>query len=186
LGRWFRCANWNQSRVTVDAALVAHLRSQRPAEVLQAPQRGRQPASGRPKYILKLYPNADAPTVPATTTRAKQMRRAALASRARIPWFLLAPLAEAVSDEYRRQRSSISAQLDREVESLETQLRSTRDRIEKRRLADALQTALHADEDLEAELAKRLYAKIANSDQSYSLYVDAIDWSNVPQSGNGK
>jgi hypothetical protein len=170
-------------RVTEDTALVGRLRAQRLAEVLQAPQRGRQPASGRPKYILKLYPNADAPA-PAGTAR-KQMHAPLDGSKTRIPWFLLASLAEAVADEYRRQRSSIAAQLDRDVDSLEVQLRSTRDRTEKKRLADALQTALHADENLEAEIAKRINAKIAHSDQPYSRYVDSIDWLASPALSNG-
>jgi hypothetical protein len=54
-----------------------------------------------------------------------------------IPWFLLASLAEAAMDEYRRQRRSMSAQLDREVGSLETvafERRSNR----KEAIADAL------------------------------------------------
>jgi hypothetical protein len=172
-------------RVTEDPALVGRLRAQRLAEVLQAPQRGRQPASGRPKYILKIYPNADAPATPAAARTVKPLRAATSGTKARMPWFLLAPLAEAVTDEYRRQRSSISAQLDREVDSLEAQLRSTRDRTEKKRLADALQTALQADESLEAEIAKRLYARIADSEQPYSRYVESIDWLSIPTPSNG-
>lgn len=49
--------------------------------------------------------------------------------------------------------------------------------MEKKRLADALQTALHADENLEGEIAKRVYTKLSTSHEPYSKYVDLIDWS---------
>ena len=51
-------------RVTSDTELTSRLRGGGFVEVLQAPQRGRQPATGRPKYILKVYPNADGPAAP--------------------------------------------------------------------------------------------------------------------------
>ena len=64
-------------RVTEDTALANRLRVRGLAEVLQAPTRGRQPATGRPKYILKLYPNADAPKpVSASKTIAVCLRAA--------------------------------------------------------------------------------------------------------------
>ncbi|HEY1429445.1 MAG TPA: hypothetical protein VGF18_07720 [Candidatus Tumulicola sp.] len=160
-------------RVTEDTALANRLRIGGLAEFLQSPQRGRQPASGRPKYILKLYPNADAPQ-PAS---ARPARRHVSGDGKRIPWHMLASLAEAAVTEWNRQRSTVQKQLDEEIESVEAQLRSTRDRAEKKRLADALQTALHADENLEAEITKRVYAKLANSHESYADYVDAVDWS---------
>jgi hypothetical protein len=159
-------------RVTEDTALASRLRIGGLAEILQSPQRGRQPASGRPKYILKIYPNADAPRAANT----KPVRRTIVGDRKRIPWFLLASLAEAAVTEWKRQRSTVQKQLDEEIESVEAQLRSTRDRSEKKRLADALQTALHADENLEMEITKRVYAKLANSHEAYSHYVDAVDW----------
>jgi hypothetical protein len=167
-------------RVTADTAVAAQLRTARLVEVLQAPQRGRAPAAGRIKYILKVYPNADAPAT--QPTQGNGRRSIAVGKGKRIPWYLLASLAEAALNEYRRQQSSISKQLDEEVASIEVQLRSTNDRMEKKRLADALQTALHADERLDAEIAKRVYAKLANSEEEYSRYVDAIDW-NVRTNG---
>jgi hypothetical protein len=160
-------------RATEDTALANRLRIGGLAEFLQSPQRGRQPATGRPKYILKLYPNADAPR--AAGVRAP--RRHPVGDGKRIPWYLLASLAEATVTEWNRQRSTVQKQLDEEIESVEAQLRSTRDRSEKKRLADALQTALHADENLEGEITKRVYAKLANSNESYADYVDAVDWS---------
>jgi hypothetical protein len=163
-------------RVTEDTVLVGRLRAQRLVEVLQSPQRGRQPASGRPKYILKIYPNADAPGAQVVARPSKATHAIKAPTKSRIPWFLLASLAEAVTDEYLRQQRSILAQLDREIDSLEVQLRSTRDRSEKKRLADALQTVLYADENLEAEIVKRLHAKIANSEHLYSHYVECVDW----------
>jgi hypothetical protein len=160
-------------RVTEDTALANRLRIGGLAEFLQSPQRGRQPASGRPKYILKVYPNADAPH----TANTKPVRRMVVGDGKRIPWYLLASFAEAAVTEWNRQRSTVQKQLDEEIDSIEAQLRSTRDRAEKKRLADALQTALHADENLEAEITKRVYTKLANSHESYSHYVDAVDWS---------
>lgn len=161
-------------RVTEDTALANRLRVRGLAEVLQAPTRGRQPASGRPKYILKLYPNADAPK---PVSASKAIRRMPTSSNGkRIPWYLLASLAEAAVMEWNRQRSTVSKQIDEEIESIEAQLRSTRDRLEKKRLADSLQTALHADENLDAEITKRVYTKLANSHEAYSDYVDAVDW----------
>jgi hypothetical protein len=160
-------------RVTTDTALVSRLRAAGVAEVLQAPPRGRAPASGRPLYILRIHPNADAPNLIDRHTS----KRATPKKRNRIPYFLLVPIIEAASAEWRRQRSTISAQVDQEIESIEAQLRSTKDRVAKKRLADALQTALHADETLDAEIAKRVYTKLSNSDEAYSRYVDLIDWS---------
>jgi hypothetical protein len=159
-------------RVTEDTALANRLRIGALAEFLQSPQRGRQPASGRPKYILRVYPNADAPQA----AGAKPTRRAVVGDGKRIPWYLLASFAEAAVTEWNRQRSTVQKQLDEEIDSIEAQLRSTRDRAEKKRLADALQTALHADENLESEITKRVYTKLANSNESYSHYVDAVDW----------
>ncbi|HEY1680429.1 MAG TPA: hypothetical protein VGF98_02170 [Candidatus Tumulicola sp.] len=43
-------------------------------------------------------------------------------------------------------------------------------------MADALQTALHSDEDVDAVIARRVYAKLANSGEPYSTFVDAVDW----------
>ncbi|HEY5425876.1 MAG TPA: hypothetical protein VIJ77_04925 [Candidatus Tumulicola sp.] len=161
-------------RVTADTELTSRLRGGGFVEVLQAPQRGRQPATGRPKYILKVYPNADAPAAPIAQRIA---RRAPIGKNKRIPWYLLVPITEAAVAEWKKQRATIAKQLDQEVDSLETQLRSTRDRMEKKRLADALQTALHADENLEGEIAKRVYTKLSTSHEPYSKYVDLIDWS---------
>jgi hypothetical protein len=163
-------------RATEDSALVARLRAQRLASVLQAPQRGRQPMSGRPKYILKIFPNADAPMTPSTSQKTLKAGFSSSSGSKRIPFYLLASLAQATVTEWAKQRSNFSRQLDQEISSLESQLLSTRDRTEKKRLADALQTALHADEDIDAEIAKRVYAKIANSEEAYSDFADAVDW----------
>jgi hypothetical protein len=160
-------------RVTPDTALVAHLRTGGLVEVLQAPPRGRAPAIGRPNYIVKLYPNADAPQ---SIVNRRATRRTPGAKGKRIPYYVLAPLTQAAVTEWRKQRETIGDQLDKEIESLETQLRSTKDRMEKKRLADAVQTALHADEHLDSEIAKRVYTKLSNSDEPYSRYVDIIDW----------
>jgi hypothetical protein len=160
-------------RATDDTALAGRLRAQGLAEVLQAPQRGKPPPSGRTKYILKLYPNADAPRV---ATKSHVLKRPSARGVKRIPWYLLLLFAQAAAGEWSKQRSTISKQLDEEIESLEAQLRSTKDRSEKKRLADALQTALHADENLDAEINKRVYARLANSHEPYAEYVNAVDW----------
>lgn len=163
-------------RVTEDTALVARLRAQRLAEVLQAPARGRQPITGRPKYIVRLHPNADAP-VTSTGPRRIRKRASVVNGVARIPFHLLASFAEAALSEWTRQRAGISRELEQEITRLESELMSTRDRNEKKRIADALQTALHADESLDAAIAKRVYTKLANSEKAYSAYVEAVDWS---------
>ncbi|HEY1682887.1 MAG TPA: hypothetical protein VGF98_14670 [Candidatus Tumulicola sp.] len=104
------------------------------------------------------------------------MKRPSARGVKRIPWYLLLLFAQAAAGEWSKQRSTISKQLDEEIESLEAQLRSTKDRSEKKRLADALQTALHADENLDAEINKRVYARLANSHEPYAEYVNAVDW----------
>jgi hypothetical protein len=164
-------------RTTEDSALVGRLRAQRLASVLQAPLRGRQPPTGRPKYIFKVFPNADAPVLPPASPKTlKANQSPSSSSLKRIPFYLLASLAQAAVAEWTKQRTNFSRQLDQEISSLESQLLSTRDRSEKKRLADALQTALHSDEDVDAVIARRVYAKLANSGEPYSTFVDAVDW----------
>jgi hypothetical protein len=170
-------SNGSDLRTTEDSALVGRLRAQRLASVLQAPQRGRQPPTGRPKYIFKIFPNADAPMLPSTSPKTlKTTNSPSSSGLKRIPFYLLASLAQAAVAEWTKQRANFSRQLDQEISSLESQLLSTRDRNEKKRLADALQTALHADEDVDAVIAKRVYAKLANAGETYSTFVDAVDW----------
>jgi hypothetical protein len=160
-------------RVTADTELANRLRGGGYAEFLQAPNRGRQPATGRPKYILKIHPNADAP---AAITAIKVARKEPARKDKRIPWYVLSPLTAAAVVEWKKQRATIAKQLDQEIDSIESRLRSTKDRAEKKRLADALQTALHADENLEAEILKRVYTKLAQSDEPYAQYVNLVDW----------
>jgi len=159
---------------TADTDLATKLIVLRFAEKLQGPKRGRQPASGTPLYILKIFPNRDAP-VPTPT--AGQNKAQALINRApKIPWFMLLPLAEAGIAESKKQRSTIAKQLDSEIDSLETQLRSTKDRTEKKRLADALQTALSAEDDIDAEILRRVQRKLSGSNEPFSQFVDSVDW----------
>jgi hypothetical protein len=161
-------------RVTADTEFANRLRISGFAEFLQSPQRGRQPATGRPKYILKIYPNADAP---AAALGQRAPKRIPASKSKRIPWYLLISLTEAAAAEWKRQRATISKQLDQEIDSIEAQLRSTKDRLEKKRLADALQTALHADDNLESEISKRVYTKLSTSHEPFSKFVDLVDWS---------
>jgi hypothetical protein len=44
-----------------------------------------------------------------------------------------------------------------------------------KRIADALQMALHADENVDAKIAKRVRAKLATLYELCSEYVDALD-----------
>jgi hypothetical protein len=124
---------------------------------------------------VRLHPNADAPV--AATTARKAIKKSSTGSGVpQISFHLLAPITQAAVSEWTKQRASISRELEQEISLLESQLMSTRDRNEKKRLAGALQTALHAGENLDAEIAKRVYSKLATSGEEYSAYVDAVDW----------
>jgi len=163
-------------RTTLDAGLVAKLKAGGYAEVLQAPQRGRRPAGGKPSYILRVHPNGDGPATATHLSRAPK-RTATRQSARKIPWTILVALTEAGIAESKKQRQTIGKQLDHEIDELETKLRSTKDRTEKKRLADLLQTTLHTEDDLEGEILRRVHRALSQSEEPFSRYVDLVDWS---------
>lgn len=142
-------------RVSEDTTLVARLRSQRLAEVLQAPSRGRQSVTGRPRYIINVY----VPMLHSYHRVSEDIKTLTVRKRVQAhPVLPLASIAEAALTEWTKQKSRFSKNVEQEIVSLESQLSSTKDRNEKKCIADALQTALHADERTDTEIAKRVYA----------------------------
>jgi hypothetical protein len=162
---------------TEDTELANRLRLAGYAEFLQAPKRGKQPASGRPCYILKIYPDQNAPAAAAAPRPANTRYGTVNPKKSGLlPWYVLVPLAEAGISESKKQRSTIAKSLKEEKLELKRRLAMTDDDFEEQRLLDAIQTNKAKTQNIEQEILNRVARALSQSDEPYSGYVDLVDW----------